>query len=111
MDIPLQEADIDIENLNLAFSWLFNFSAADIPSPSSIAYYFWAMQDQMSDEALSIEPYQVFKSILAFPFWHFQENNYGNIRLQETVETQGLAKDFYTTAAIGSPYTQIAVDR
>lgn len=111
LDTAVQEMELDIENLKLSFSWLFNFSAANIPAPSAAAYYFWALGDQLSDEMWSIEPYRALQSLMAFPFWHFQENNYGNVRLQRNGITPGLSSEFYTTAAIGSPYLQIIVDR
>lgn len=108
---PLQDAAPDVEGLKEAFNWLFNFSAAGIPGPSSIAEYFWAAKDQLESEYWSIEPYQIFQSILAYPFWLFNPNNFGNVNLNAKTIVPGLPPDFYTIASIGNPYEKIVVDR
>ena len=111
MDAPVQDTTSDVEGLKEAFSWLFNFSAAGIPAPASIAEYFWSVQDQLENEYWSIEPYQIFQSILAFPFWQFNPNNFGNVNLNAQTITPGLPQDYYTTASIGNPFERIVVDR
>lgn len=110
-DEPVQDTEVDVESLKLAFNWLFNFTAAGIPAPASIAQYFWTVQDQLDNEFWSIEPYQIFQSILAYPFWQFNPNNFGNVQLDAQEMVAGLPSDFYTTAAIGKPYQKIVVDR
>nr|KAK5437002.1 hypothetical protein LTR18_009367 [Exophiala xenobiotica] len=111
LDVPVLDAAPDVEGLKEAFNWLFNFTAANIPAPSSIAEYFWAGQDQLESEYWSVEPYQIFQSILAYPFWLFNPNNFGNVNLHAKDIVPGLPADFYTTASIGNPYERIVVDR
>ena len=111
VDAPIQDMDIDVDGLKEAFAWLFNFSSAGIPAPSSIAQYFWTVQDQLESQYWSIEPYQIFQSILAFPFWQFNANNFGNLQLDAQDIVEGLPADFYTTASIGASYDQILVNR
>jgi hypothetical protein len=108
---PMQDTELDVEGLKEAFGWLFNFSAAGIPAPASIAQYFWSTQDQLESPYWSIEPYQIFHSILAYPFWLFNPNNFGNVDLQAKDIVEGLPSEFYTTASIGAPYDRIVVDR
>ena len=108
---PLQDTALDVEGLKEAFNWLLNFSAAGIPAPASIAEYFWSAQDQLESEYWSIEPYQIFQSVLAFPFWKFNPNNFGNVHLNAKNIVPGLPPDFYTIASIGNPYEKIVVDR
>ena len=111
MDEPAKDVDLDVEGLKRVFAWLFNFSAAGIPAPSSIAQYFWTVPTQLENEYWSIEPYQVFQSLLAFPFWQFNPNNFGNVHLDTYNIVKGLPPDFYTTASIGEPYDTVLVDR
>ena len=111
LDEPLQDTSLDVEGLKEAFNWLFNFSAAGIPAPASIAEYFWTVPGQLQSEYWSIEPYQIFQSILAFPFWQFNPNNFGNVNLSPTDIVPGLPPDFYTIASIGNPYEKIVVNR
>jgi hypothetical protein len=111
LDAPVLDVAPDVGGLKEAFTWLFNFTAAGIPAPSSIAEYFWAGQDQLESEYWSVEPYQIFQSILAYPFWLFNPNNFGNINLDGKVIAPDLPADFYTTASIGNPYERIVVDR
>jgi hypothetical protein len=103
--------DLDVEGLKEAFAWLFNFSAAGIPAPASIAQYFWSAQDQLDSQYWSIEPYQIFHSTLAYPFWLFNPNNFGNVQLDATEIVTGLPAEFYTTASISAPYEKIVVDQ
>lgn len=111
LDLPTKDADPDVAGLKEAFNWLFNFTAAGIPAPSSLAEYFWAGQDQLDSEYWSIEPYQIFQSILAYPFWLFNPNNFGNVNLDAQTISPDLPAEFYTTASIGNPYERIVVDR
>lgn len=111
LDTPIQETVLDLDALKVAFSWLLNFTAADVPAPTSIAQYFWTVQDQLGSEYWSVEPYQIFYSILAFPFWQFNPNNFGNTDLDARNVVAGLPSDCYTTASIGNPLDRIAVDR
>lgn len=111
LDEPIQDTSFDVESLKAAYAWLFNFTAAGIPAPASISQYFWSVQDQLESDFVSIEPYQIFQSVLAYPFWWFNPNNFGNVDLDAQNITAGLPSDFYTTASIASPYNKIMVDR
>jgi hypothetical protein len=108
---PLQQVDLPIEALKHALSWLFNSTASNVPAPSSIAQYFWSAQDQLNNGFWSTEAHRYFQSLLAFPFWHFNDNNYGNVRLEQMAMVDSLPTEFYTFAAVGKPMSKIAVDR
>lgn len=108
---PIQDLEIDVDALNQAFRWLLNFTAADVPAPSSIAEYFWAARDQLESDYYSVEPYQIFHSLLAYPLFFFNPNNYGNVQLTSQDMVYTLPREFYTTAAISNPYEKIAVDK
>ena len=107
---PHQLVEIDIDALKQSFTWLFNSTAANIPAPSSPAQFFWTAQSQLQDEYTSIAPYQLFQSLLAFPFWHFNDNNFGNVRLGSQNITTSLPEEFYTTAAVDKPMDKISVN-
>ena len=111
VDAPIQDMHIDIDGLMEAFAWLFNFSSAGIPAPSSIAEYFWTVRGQLESPYWSVEPYQIFQSILAFPFWQFNANNFGNTQLNAQDIVDGLPPDFYTTASVATRYDKIVVNR
>jgi hypothetical protein len=53
---------------------------------------------------------QNFQSILAFPFWLFNANNYGNTALQVQQIIPVLPVEFYTEASIVAPYIKIKFD-
>jgi len=108
---PIQTLDLDVKGLKEAFAWLLDFDAAGIPAPASIAQYFWTSQDQLKSQYWSIEPYQNLYSLLAFPFWQFNPNNFGNVELDAQNMVAGLPPEFYTTASIGDPHDKIVVDQ
>lgn len=108
---PIQQVNLNINALKQSFSWLFNSTAAGIPAPSSVAQYFWSAQTQLSNQYWSIEANQIFQSLLAFPFWHFNDNNFGNVKLDVNNIVEGLPSDFYTTASIDKPFSKISVNR
>lgn len=107
---PMQQVNLDLPALMQAFTWLFNSTDAGIPIPSSVAQYFWSVQTQLTSEYWSMEAYQLFMSLLAFPFWHFNENQFGNVRLQAETIVDTLSPDFYTFASIDRPMSRIMVD-
>lgn len=107
---PKQQVDLPIDALKQAYSWVLNATAAGIPGPSSLAQYFWSANDQLNNEYYSMEAYQHFQSLLAFPFWHFNDNNYGNVKLDSKNIIDSLPKAFYTTAAVDKPMSKISVD-
>ena len=108
---PAHIVDTNINAIRQALHWLLDYSSAGIPATTSIAQHFWSAQGQLENDLWSIEFYQVFQSILAFPFWHFNPNNYGNTQLTTNEIASNLPREFYTTAAIVSPNTQIRVNK
>jgi hypothetical protein len=107
---PHQLVDIDIDALKKSYSWLLNSTAANVPATSSIAQFFWTSADQLSHEYYSIECYQLFQSLLLFPFWLFHDNNFGNLRLEAQEIVDSLPEQFYTTATMDKPMSKISVD-
>lgn len=108
---PALITDLDITAYRAALTWLLNFTAADIPAPSSIAENFWAASDQLSEPSTYGPLLQNFHSILIFPFWLFNANNYGNTDLQEQQAITSLPPGFYTQASVVELYFQIRFDR
>jgi hypothetical protein len=51
------------------------------------------------------------QSILAFPLWEFNPNNFGNTELATHEMIQTLPPEFYTKASIVAPYTKIIINR
>ncbi|KAK5282368.1 hypothetical protein LTR55_011941 [Exophiala xenobiotica] len=111
LDNPVQDTAPDVEGLKEAFNWLFNYSAAGIPSPASMAEYFWIELGPQENDNQWSGPYQIFKSLLAFAFFQFNPTNIANPHLDAQNRTAGLPPDFYTTASIGNPYERIVVNR
>lgn len=104
------EDELDLPAYRDSLRWLLNFTDAAIPFPSAILENFWVSRGEM--EAGIFGPLaRNFQSILAFPFWLFNANNYGNIALQEKDMISSLPQMFYTEAAIVKPYTKISFDR
>jgi hypothetical protein len=103
---PSQDSGIDLPAFRAALDWLLDYNASAIPATSSIAEEFWTAQDQLSSEYWSGVPYQTLQSLLAFPFWQFNANNYGNIELVDRTIISDLPAEFYTTASIVAPYTK-----
>ena len=107
---PIQQIGLNVSALRQSFDWLFDSPAAGIPLTSSPAQYFFTAQAQIGNEFWLADAYRLFHSLLAFPFWHFNDNNYGNIRLQPETITPSLPAEFRTTATIGKPMSKISVD-
>jgi len=103
--------DLDLLAYRRVFSWLLNYTAADIPAPSSIIGNFWANQDEMRDFSARASILQNFESIVAFPFWFFNANNYGNTALQTHELVSTLPPQFYTQASIVAPRGKIRFDK
>ena len=93
-------------------TWLLNFTATDIPPPSSIAQNFWSSGPQLMDPnpLAKVALMQNWHSILAFPVWMFNGNNYGNPALQSNEIVEGLPAELYTRASIVVPYAKLKVD-
>ncbi|KAI1967016.1 hypothetical protein LOZ58_000509 [Ophidiomyces ophidiicola] len=107
---PILTTGIDLIGLKAALSWLLDFNMAAIPPSSSIAGHFWSGQQQLSNQYWSRELYQTFQSILTFPLWKFNPNNFGNVELSAQEITPSLPLEFYTKAAIATPYTRIKLN-
>ncbi|KAF3021121.1 hypothetical protein E8E14_013576 [Neopestalotiopsis sp. 37M] len=103
--------EVDLLAYKAALNWLLNFTAAGIPAPSSIVELFWADRNAMRDPAYYAILSQSFQSILAFPFWFFNANNYGNLDLQTETIITTLPPEFYTQVDIVKPYSMFNVDR
>ena len=111
MTPAVPNTDLDLDEYRAAFRWLLNFTAADIPAPSSIAEYFWSAPLQLTSDYWSPGPRTAFQSIMAYPLWFFNDNNVGNINLLEDIAVGSLPNEFRTTASIASPHTKIVVNR
>lgn len=113
--IPLPFTASDISAYNTVLSWLLDYSAANIPAPSSIIETFWSSESQMSHSFASALLRRNFRSILVFPLWLFNDNNYGNGRTNTnsdgSVLAKGLPSEHYTTASLVQPFTKIKFNR
>jgi hypothetical protein len=110
-DAATINTDIDLERYQEALRWLLDFKAAGIPAASSIVEFFWSAPLQLTNTYWSIELRQAMQSVLAFPLWVFNANNYGNIALAQLNDTSSVAAEYHTTAAVASPFTRIVVNR
>lgn len=81
-----------------------------MPAPSSISQSFWSGTEQLKDASTYGILAQNFQSILVFPFWLFNSNNWGNIELQADKITTTLPRQFYTTASVVAPHVKIRFD-
>ncbi|KAI1767922.1 hypothetical protein GGR53DRAFT_480172 [Hypoxylon sp. FL1150] len=107
--VPLIEG-IDLQSYRAALNWLLNSSAANVPPPSSVSQSFWSSPAQMMDNSTYGILSQNFQSILAFPFWLFNENNWGNVETKSNQTNPALPAYFRTQASIVSPYSKIRFD-
>lgn len=112
LSASIKQVDLDIKALKRSFTWLANATAADIPFISSVAQTFWTAEPTLNDEHYSGESYRLFQSLLAFPFWWFNDNNYGNVDMVAATEPlESLPEEHRTSAAVDKPMNKIAVDR
>ncbi|KAK4218445.1 hypothetical protein QBC37DRAFT_274751 [Rhypophila decipiens] len=108
---PTQE-DQNLQSYRSSLHWLLDFSASDIPAPSSIAELFWTASLQLSDPSTSIGIVsQNFHSLLVFPFFIFNINNWGNLQTKTNETVPGLPGEFYTTASLVQGYEKVMFDR
>lgn len=107
---PVPVPDIDLTTYRTALAWLLNYTAADIPAPSSIAQSFWSSSSQLRDPSTYGILSQNFQSVLAFPFWLFNSNNWGNVQLKSNEIIPWLPAEFYTEASFVKPYVKIQFD-
>ncbi|KAL4877496.1 hypothetical protein BJY04DRAFT_222054 [Aspergillus karnatakaensis] len=106
---PTQLNTLDIPTFRAAISWILDFNASNIPSPTSIAQQFYSSQSQLQNTYWSPILIQTFHSLLAFPFWFFNPNNLGNMEGYGTGITPNLPAEFYTTASVAVPHGKIII--
>ncbi|KAI1121597.1 hypothetical protein F5Y10DRAFT_271913 [Nemania abortiva] len=104
---PVQLRSIDTGAYRIALAWLLNFTASGIPAPSSIVSNFYIADQQLQNPQTYGILLQNFQSIIAFPFWMFNANNYGNLDLKPQDIINTLPSEFYTKACIVAPYSTI----
>jgi len=107
---PQQDPTLDLVGYKQVIDWLLDFDAAGIPAISSIAELFWTSQTQLQSKYWDPELAVAFHSILAFPMWLFNSNNFGNPNLMATTISPDLPAEFYTDASIVEPYTRIILN-
>src|SRR5205085_1711086 len=105
--IPLPFDNNSLAAYRSALAWLLDYTAADIPAPSSILEIFWSAQASLSDRFLQGIVLRNFRSVLAFPVWLFNANNYGNTELQGKRLNEGLPDEFYTRAEVVRPLVKL----
>ncbi|KUJ06535.1 uncharacterized protein LY89DRAFT_603023 [Mollisia scopiformis] len=108
---PIQLTGVDLLSYRESLRWLLNYTAANIPPPSSIAQSFWSSVPELASPSTYGIVLQNFQSVLAFPFWYFNSNNWANPDLQEKQIISTLPPQFYTQAYIVAPYSKLRFDR
>lgn len=101
---------LDLPAYRDSLRWLLNSTDAAIPWPSSILENFWVSYRELQKNPVGTLTHS-FQSVLTFPLWLFNANNYGNPALREEDMVQGLPSQFYTEAAVVRPYTKISFSR
>ena len=97
--------DIDLIAYREFLRWLLNYTASDIPAPSSIAQSFFNSYAQLDSPYTYGIAQQNFQSIVAFPFWLFNNNNWGNIAVKSDTLEAALPPQFYTKVlSVGLAY-------
>lgn len=109
MKYPIPILDLDLAAYRDSLRWLLNYTAADLSPPSSIAQSFWSSQQQLKDPATWGILLQNFQSMLVFPFWLFNDKNWGNTESQPDATNSTLPPEFFTKASIVEPYAKIRV--
>jgi hypothetical protein len=111
VDIPLAEP------VHAAVNWLLNYTAAGLPIASSPVYLFWN-RDGLGDleYGWSVEASKTLKSLLAFVFWQFSGNNWGNPAIVNAPEGPDgvlaiLPPEFHTVASTANPLTRFTISR
>ena len=93
-----------------ALAWLIDYKHSGIPGISSILEVFWSNQAALNATYTDGFVLQNFRSLLAFPVWLFNANNYGNIQLEKAILNPNLPKEFYATAAVVKPLVKLKFD-
>lgn len=102
---PISFSASDFEVYQSVRSWLLDYSAANIPAPSSIIENFWSAGNQLQYDYATAFLQRNFRSILVFPLWLL--NNYGNAGQQDRVMQNDLPPQFYTTASLVQSFVKI----
>lgn len=107
---PTKDPEVNLEGYWQAIDWLLDFHSAGIPASSSIVAFFWNGREQLSNPYWAPELEGVFRSILAYPTWMFNPNNFGNVNLSARSIVDTLPREFYTVASIAQPFSKIQVN-
>ena len=94
-----------------SLAWLLDYPHSGIPAPSSILEIFWSNQASLSDPFIDGVILQSFRSLLAFPIWLFNANNYGNTQVKGQVLNPDLPGEFYTKAGVVKPLVKLRFDK
>ena len=105
--LPISLSASEVVAYRSILAWLLDFSASNIPAPSSIIESFWSSHEQLKHSFSQGVILREFRSVLVFPLWIFNANNYGNPGLSDRVLSTSLPKEFYTTASVVRSYTKI----
>lgn len=104
---------LDVGTYRAALGWLLNYTAAEVPAPTSIAESFWSSGLQYDGGPLTRGILtRNFQSVLAFPTWLFNVNNWANTALRHHVNdtVPGMPEAFYTTADVVRPVSTYDFD-
>ena len=107
---PVAAPVADLAAYKEVLRWLLDYSAANIPAPSSIVENFWTASAQLQNPTTDAFFLQNFRSILAFPVWLFNANNYGNDALTEKAMASDLPPEFYMQASLVRPFLMLRFD-
>lgn len=105
---------VDVQALSLAVGWLLNYTAANLPVQSSVAFGFWKTGPDAYQNIWKADAYRMLKSIIAFVLWEFTANNNGNpavANAEPNGRTPDLPAEFHVRAAISQPFTRFIIDR
>ena len=107
---PIPLTPTDLASYSRVLTWLLDFSASNIPPPSSLIENFWSAHNQLQHPFLRGIITRHFRSILIFPLWLFNANNYGNVNLSERTIAADMPSEFYTTASLVRSFVKIRFD-
>ncbi len=110
---PAPRSSFDLPTYRMVLEWLFNFTATNTPAPSAIAEHFWANGENLVLSPLAATDLRWnFQSILAFPFWLFNANNFANPELVKYPPSFDavLPAQFHTNAIMVAAFDRIYFD-
>lgn len=103
---------LHLDSYRAVLCWLLNYTDAGLAPPSSIAQSFWSSDKQLADGPARYGIVaQNLQSLLAFPAWLFNANNWANLALRPNVMIDSLPREHYTRALIVAPVTKLRVDK